>query len=54
MDDLGLDKSIPVQYAHWIGGLLQGDLGYSYFRPAGARRDPAAHPDHRQGRRAWR
>src|SRR5205814_2728786 len=29
MKDLGLDKPIPVQYAQWIGGLLQGDLGYS-------------------------
>ena len=28
--DLGLDRSIPVQYAQWIGGLLHGDLGYSY------------------------
>ncbi len=28
--DLGLDKSIPAQYAVWIGGLLHGDLGYSY------------------------
>jgi len=27
---LGLDKSIPLQYADWIGGLLHGDLGYSY------------------------
>ncbi|HEX6841636.1 MAG TPA: ABC transporter permease, partial [Stellaceae bacterium] len=34
--DLGLDKPIPVQYAKWIGGLLQGDLGISYQteRPA--------------------
>ena len=34
--DLGLDKPIPVQYARWIGGLLQGDLGISYQteRPA--------------------
>src|SRR5437764_9032046 len=34
--ELGLDKSIPVQYVTWIGGLLQGDLGYSYVseRPA--------------------
>jgi peptide/nickel transport system permease protein len=34
--DLGLDKSIPVQYAIWMGGLLRGDLGYSYQteRPA--------------------
>jgi peptide/nickel transport system permease protein len=28
--ELGLDQPIPVQYATWIGGLLQGDLGYSY------------------------
>src|SRR5262245_46600602 len=28
--ELGLDKPIVVQYATWIGGLLQGDLGYSY------------------------
>jgi len=27
---LGLDRPIPVQYAMWIGGLLAGDLGYSY------------------------
>ena len=32
----GLDRPIPVQYAAWIGGLFQGDLGYSYVseRPA--------------------
>src|SRR6516165_12000323 len=36
MKDLGLDKPMPVQYGSWIGGLLQGDLGYSYVtdRPA--------------------
>src|ERR1700761_8641003 len=28
--DLGLDQSLVVQYLHWIGGLLHGDLGYSY------------------------
>ena len=28
--DLGLDRPIVVQYASWIGGLLHGDLGYSY------------------------
>lgn len=27
---LGLDESIPVQYVHWVGGVLQGDFGYSY------------------------
>ena len=32
----GLDRPIPVQYAAWIGGLVEGDLGYSYVseRPA--------------------
>ena len=28
--ELGLDKSIPLQYAAWIGSLAKGDLGYSY------------------------
>jgi len=34
--DLGLDRPIPVQYAAWVGGMLRGDLGYSYKteRPA--------------------
>lgn len=29
---LGLDKPIPVQYAHYLGRLVQGDLGTSYAR----------------------
>ena len=28
--DLGIDQPLLVQYLHWIGGLLRGDLGYSY------------------------
>jgi peptide/nickel transport system permease protein len=28
---LGLDRSIPVQFAIWAGHLFQGDLGQSYF-----------------------
>jgi peptide/nickel transport system permease protein len=28
--ELGLDQPILLQYVHWIGGLFQGDLGYSY------------------------
>jgi peptide/nickel transport system permease protein len=27
---LGLDQPIALQYVQWIGGLLHGDLGYSY------------------------
>ncbi|MDB5059762.1 MAG: Peptide/nickel transport system permease protein [Chloroflexi bacterium] len=27
---LGLDLPIPVQYVHWLGNVLHGDLGYSY------------------------
>ncbi|MBA3871996.1 MAG: ABC transporter permease, partial [Anaerolineae bacterium] len=26
---LGLDQPIPVQYVRWLGGALQGDLGFS-------------------------
>jgi peptide/nickel transport system permease protein len=29
---LGLDAPLPVQYARWIGGVLQGDLGRSLVR----------------------
>ena len=29
--DLGLDQPIILQYLHWIGGLMHGDLGYSYI-----------------------
>jgi peptide/nickel transport system permease protein len=29
-EELGLADPIPVQYWHWIVGLLQGDLGFSY------------------------
>ena len=29
--ELGLDKSIPAQYVDWIGGILHGDFGSSYF-----------------------
>jgi len=29
--DLGLDLPILTQYLHWIGGLMHGDLGYSYI-----------------------
>jgi peptide/nickel transport system permease protein len=34
--ELGLDKPIVVQYVDWIGGLVRGDLGYTYVseRPA--------------------
>ena len=28
--ELGLDQPIVIQYLRWIGGLLHGDLGYSY------------------------
>lgn len=33
--ELGLDVPAPIQYAHWLGGLLHGDLGTSMntFRP---------------------
>lgn len=29
--ELGLDKSLPAQYADWVGGLVHGDFGRSYF-----------------------
>jgi peptide/nickel transport system permease protein len=29
-EKLWLDQPIPVQYLHWLGHVLQGDLGYSW------------------------
>ncbi len=29
--ELGLDKSLVVQYALWLGNVVQGDLGHSLF-----------------------
>ncbi len=34
---LGLDASLPEQYARWVGGVLRGDLGESF-----AQREPVA------------
>jgi len=28
---LGLDLPLPIQYLNWIGGILQGDFGYSIY-----------------------
>src|SRR6195952_3028010 len=28
--ELWLDRSLPVQYAHWVGNVMQGNLGYSW------------------------
>ena len=28
---LGLDHSLPVQYEHWVAGMLHGNFGLSYF-----------------------
>jgi peptide/nickel transport system permease protein len=28
--ELLLDKPLPVQYVHWLGGVLYGNLGYSW------------------------
>jgi peptide/nickel transport system permease protein len=29
--EYGLDKPLPIQYLTWLGNLLRGNLGYSYF-----------------------
>ena len=35
-DELGLDESLPVQYLHFLGGVLRGDFGdsFRYQQPA--------------------
>jgi len=39
--ELGLDLPIPIQYAHWMGVLLTGDLGISYVSELPAVDEPA-------------
>src|SRR5438552_15628982 len=39
MKDLGLDKSLPVQYASWIAGLMEGGLVFCCFVRQSASRD---------------
>jgi peptide/nickel transport system permease protein len=36
--EYGFDRPLPVQYAAWIGGLMRGDMGVSYYwhKPIGA------------------
>jgi peptide/nickel transport system permease protein len=29
---LGVDQPVPVQFVRWIGGVVQGDLGVSFFQ----------------------
>jgi peptide/nickel transport system permease protein len=29
--ELGLDRSLPAQYVHWVGGVVHGNFGKSYF-----------------------
>lgn len=31
-DKMGLDRPVLVQYFDYLGGILQGDFGYSYKR----------------------
>ena len=26
----GFDQPAPLRYLHWVGGMLQGDFGYSF------------------------
>ncbi|MCQ9369228.1 ABC transporter permease [Brevibacterium sp. 50QC2O2] len=32
--EYGLDRPLPVQYLHWVGGILHGDFGTSYVTQA--------------------
>jgi peptide/nickel transport system permease protein len=29
-EELWLDRALPVQYLHWVGNVMQGNLGYSW------------------------
>jgi peptide/nickel transport system permease protein len=32
-DELGLNDPLVVQYGHWLGDVLHGDLGHSWYHP---------------------
>ena len=32
MADLGLSDPLPIQYLHWVGDIVRGDFGRSFFR----------------------
>jgi peptide/nickel transport system permease protein len=40
---LGLNYPIPIQYLHWMGHLLHGNLGYSYVASSSVKSELAAH-----------
>ena len=40
---LGLDRPLGAQFAHWIGALAHGDLGVAAYRRTGGRRAGPAH-----------
>ena len=41
---LGLDRPLGAQFAHWIGALAHGDLGvFAAYRRTGGRRAGPAH-----------
>ena len=52
-EELGLNDPIPVQFAAYLGDILQGDLGNSFLRPSsGATVGAAAHDDPTRADRA--
>ncbi len=52
-EELGLNDPIPVQFARYLGNILQGDLGNSFLRPkSGATVGAAAHDDPTRADRA--
>ena len=53
--ELWLDRPLIVQYGHWMGNLLHGNLGFSWLTPhAGADADPAEAAGDRCSWAAWR
>ena len=52
-EELGLNDPIPIQFARYLGDIVQGDFGNSFFRPkSGATVGAAAHDDPTRADRA--
>ena len=53
--ELWLDRPLPVQYLHWMGNVLQGNLGYLVAHPpAGGAACRAEAAGDAAARRRWR
>ncbi len=50
--EMGLRDPIPIQYAHWLGAVLHGDMGQSYIRAINGSQVTGSHDEFAQAGKA--